>query len=52
MPPFPQSVDDSRNAITTGSRSPLKFFLLVFALSLPFWLAGIRTTFRCYLASP
>ena len=46
MPPFPQSVDDSRNAVTTGCRSPLKFFLLVFALSLPFWLAGIPTTLQ------
>ena len=46
MPPFPQSVDDSRNAVTTGCRSPLKFFLLVFALSLPFWLAGTRITLQ------
>ena len=28
---------------TPPTRSPLKFFLLVFALSLPFWLAGAMT---------
>ena len=27
-------------------RSPLKFFLLVFALSIPFWLAGAYTAFQ------
>jgi len=27
-------------------RSSLKFLLLVFALSLPFWLAGASTTFQ------
>jgi membrane protease YdiL (CAAX protease family) len=31
------------NTITSRCRSPLKFFLLVFALSLPFWLAGALT---------
>jgi len=47
MPPFPQSVDeDSSNTITSRSRSPLKFFLLVFALSLPFWLAGALTALQ------
>ena len=29
---------------TSRSRSPLKFFLMVIALSLPFWLAGALTT--------
>jgi membrane protease YdiL (CAAX protease family) len=29
-----------------GNRSPLKFFVLVFALSIPFWLAGGLTTFQ------
>jgi hypothetical protein len=29
-----------RLSITSRSRSPLKFFSLVFALSVPFWLAG------------
>ncbi len=44
MPPFPQSVDeDSSNTIAPRSRSPLKFFLLVFALSIPFWLIGAVT---------
>src|SRR5271157_4440853 len=45
MPPFPQSGHEaSSNTITSRSRSPLKFFLLVFALSLPFFLAGALTT--------
>jgi len=42
MRPSPQSVDSS-NTIASRSRSPLKFFLLVFALSIPFWLAGAVT---------
>jgi len=47
MQPFPQSVDeDSSNTITARRRSPLKFFLSVFALSLPFWLAGALTTLQ------
>ncbi len=47
MPPFAQSVDeDSSNTISSQSRSPLKFFLLVLALSLPFWLAGALTTLQ------
>jgi uncharacterized protein len=47
MPPPPQSIDeDSSNAITSRSRSPLKFFLLVFELSLPFYLAGALTTLQ------
>ena len=41
MPTFPQSVDkDSWIAAAAQSRSPLKFFLLVFILSIPFWLIG------------
>jgi hypothetical protein len=28
------------NTITPRSRSPLRFFLLVFALTIPFWLLG------------
>jgi membrane protease YdiL (CAAX protease family) len=44
MPPFPPSGDeDSSNTIASRSRSPLKFFLLVFALSLPLWLIGAVT---------
>ncbi len=47
MPPSPQSVDgDSSNTVASRSRSPLKFFLLVFALSIPFWLAGAVTTYQ------
>ena len=38
---IPKLVDAaSANIITTPSPSPLKFFLLVFALSVPFWLLG------------
>ncbi len=44
MPPFPQSVDeDSPRTMTSRTRSPLIFFLLVFALSVPFWLVGALT---------
>ena len=45
MPPPPQLVDkdSSSIAITSRRRSPLKFFLLVFALSIPFWLIGAVT---------
>ena len=47
MPPFPQSVDEaSSTAIASRSRSPLKFFLFVFALSVPFWLAAAFTTLQ------
>ncbi len=41
MPPFSQPVDqDSSGTITLRSRSPLTFFLLVFALSIPFGFVG------------
>lgn len=41
MPKFLQSVDEnSSDTIAPRSRSPLKFFLLVFGLSVPFWLTG------------
>ncbi len=44
MPPFPQLADkDSSNTIASRSRSPLKFFLLVFALSIPLYLVGAVT---------
>jgi hypothetical protein len=36
--PRKQADTDSLNTITYPPRSPLKFFFLVFALSLPFWL--------------
>jgi membrane protease YdiL (CAAX protease family) len=34
---------DSANSIPLRDRSPLKFFLLVFTLSVPFWLLGATT---------
>jgi uncharacterized protein len=44
MPQFPQPVDeDTSNIHASQSRSPLKFFLLVFALSIPFWVIGSAT---------
>lgn len=41
MTPLQQSPDPSNTALR--NRSPLKFFLLVFALSIPFWLMGSVT---------
>jgi hypothetical protein len=39
IPASPQSVDDdSSNMIASRRRSPLKFIVLVFALSIPLWL--------------
>lgn len=38
--------EDSFNIIASQSRSPLRFFLLVFALSLPFYLAGALTSLQ------
>jgi CAAX protease family protein len=32
--------------LASRTRSPLKFFLLLFALSIPFWLTGALTTFQ------
>jgi hypothetical protein len=47
MPPFPQSAKhDTSNAIAPRNRSPLKLFLLVFALSVPFWVVGALTRFQ------
>jgi uncharacterized protein len=37
---------DSFTGITSRSKSPLGFFLLVFILTLPFWLAGALTSFQ------
>jgi hypothetical protein len=34
---------DNTSAATPGDRSPLTFFALVFALSIPFWLIGALT---------
>lgn len=42
--PFPHSVaEDFPNTIALRSRSPLKLFLLVFGLSVPFGLVGALT---------
>lgn len=37
---------DDESYIITRNRLPLKFFLLVFALSIPFWIAGALTDFQ------
>jgi hypothetical protein len=40
-PPFPRAVEErAPGTIALRRRSPLKFFLLLFGLSVPFWLAG------------
>jgi CAAX protease family protein len=44
--------DDSFTTIAPRSRSPLGFFLLVFALSLPFYVAGTLTSFQLLPALP
>ncbi|MEO8613076.1 MAG: CPBP family intramembrane glutamate endopeptidase, partial [Chloroflexota bacterium] len=42
--PLPPPVDEeTSNAVVSQNRSPLKFFLLVFALSIPFWLISAVT---------
>ncbi len=42
MPLLPKSVaQDSSKTIAARSRSPLKFFLLVFGLSIPFYFVGV-----------
>ena len=42
MSSFPQAVDED----SSRRRSPLKFFVLVFVLTIPFWLAGAFTSFQ------
>ncbi len=44
--------EDALPIIAARSRSPMKFFLLVFALSLPFWLAGALTSLQLLPALP
>lgn len=42
MPPSPKRVNEEFSSTAAQkSRSPLKFFLLVFALAIPFWLIGL-----------
>jgi uncharacterized protein len=53
MPSFPRSVDeDYSETIALRSRSPLRFFLLVFALSIPFALIGEVTRLQLYPGVP
>jgi membrane protease YdiL (CAAX protease family) len=44
--------EDSFTLNASRRKSPLRFFLLVFALSLPFWLAGTLTSFQLLPALP
>ncbi len=44
--------EDSFTLKTSPRKSPLRFFLLVFVLSLPFWLAGTLTSFQLLPALP
>jgi membrane protease YdiL (CAAX protease family) len=44
--------EDSFTLIAEPSKSPLRFFLLVLALSLPFWLVGALTSFQLLPALP
>ena len=44
--------DSIKHGITSQSKSPLRFFLLVFALSLPFWLAGALSDYQLLPALP
>jgi membrane protease YdiL (CAAX protease family) len=42
--PFPPPIDaESSNTVAAWSRSPLKFFILVFSLTIPFWVIGAVT---------
>src|SRR5450755_4741234 len=44
MPRLPRSVNGTRtDVLPTRSRSPLSFIVLVFALSVPFWVIGALT---------
>jgi membrane protease YdiL (CAAX protease family) len=44
--------EDTFPLIASRSRSPLRFFCFVFALSLPFWLAGTLTSLQLLPALP
>jgi membrane protease YdiL (CAAX protease family) len=53
MSRLPQSVaGDSANTPTSRRRLPLKFFFLIFALSIPFWLAGAETRLQLFPGLP
>ena len=54
IPPCPRSVneDSSKTIASRSRRSPLKFFLLVFALSIPFSLIGAVTGLQLYPGIP
>lgn len=45
-------LEDSSYTITSRNSSPLKFFLLVFTLSIPFWLIGAMTKLQLLSGLP
>jgi membrane protease YdiL (CAAX protease family) len=49
---LPMTDVDPSSTSTSHGKSPLKFFLLVFALSIPFWLVGALTNFQFLPAIP
>jgi CAAX protease family protein len=53
MPLFPKAGDeDSSNTLASRSRSPLTSFVLVFALSVPFWVTGAVTRRQLFPGLP
>ncbi|MGB8699076.1 MAG: CPBP family glutamic-type intramembrane protease [Thermosynechococcaceae cyanobacterium] len=48
-----ESADDDRlNSVASRNRSPLAYFILTFALSIPFWIAGALTHVQILPALP
>jgi uncharacterized protein len=53
MPLFPKAGDENAsNTLASRSRSPLTFFVLVFALSVPFWVTGAVTRRQLFPGLP
>lgn len=52
QPLFPNNFLDLHNSGTPKTRSPLVFFVLTFALSIPFWIAGAMTNLQLLPALP
>jgi membrane protease YdiL (CAAX protease family) len=53
MPLFPKAGDeDSSNTLASRGRSPLTFFVLVFALSVPFWVIGAASRRQLFPGLP
>lgn len=52
MPSPHESVDDGLNSATFSNRAPLTYFVLTFALSIPFWVAGALINLQLLPAIP